>query len=480
MKILHTFFFLIFCANVAWASEPLRLDSRNPHYFYFRGEPLVLITSAEHYGAVINRDFDYITYLDELTRHHLNLTRIWVGPYREVPGNFEIAENTLAPRPGSFLPPWARSATPGAVDGALRFDLSRWNPLYFKRLKDFLRQAAKRGIIVEVNLFCPYYEDSMWEVSPLNARNNINSVGDVPRTEVLTLKHPKLVAVEEAMVRRIVSELNGFDNIFFEICNEPYFGGVTPDWQRHIAGLIVETEKQLSSRHLISQNIANGSEKVEDPDPAVSIFNFHYSRPPDSVALNYGLNRVIGNNETGFDGSADATYRIQGWEFLMAGGALYNNLDYSFTVKHERGDFTPNPKTPGGGSAALRRQLGILHLFFDTLPFLHMSAANHLIRNSAAAGGSICVLAEPGKVYAIYINHALIKKEGNPHCFVDGQTRKLDLAIELPGGTYEATWLDTKTGHESKRDRFTHVGSIKTLESPFYSEDVALLIRSVR
>ncbi len=48
---------------------------------------------------------------------------------------------------------------------------------------------------------------------------------------------------------------------------------------------------------------------------------------------------MIGNNETGFKGTADTPYRIQAWDFLMAGGALYNNLDYSFTVGHERGDF---------------------------------------------------------------------------------------------------------------------------------------------
>jgi hypothetical protein len=58
-------------------------------------------------------------------------------------------------------------------------------------------------------------------------------------------------------------------------------------------------------------------------------------------------------------GNADAIYRIQGWDFLMAGGALYNNLDYSFTIGHEQGDFKPDAKTPGGGSAMLREQLGI-------------------------------------------------------------------------------------------------------------------------
>ena len=35
------------------AAEPLRLHPENPHYFVFNGRPTVLITSGEHYGAVL-------------------------------------------------------------------------------------------------------------------------------------------------------------------------------------------------------------------------------------------------------------------------------------------------------------------------------------------------------------------------------------------------------------------------------------------
>ena len=58
----------------------------------------------------------------------------------------------------------------------------------------------------------------------------------------------------------------------------------------------------------------------------------------------------------------------------MAGGALYNNLDYSFTVGHEDGTFAPPAETPGGGSAALCRQLRHLRAFFDEIPFWRMRA----------------------------------------------------------------------------------------------------------
>ena len=41
--------------------------------------------------------------------------------------------------------------------------------------------------------------------------------------------------------------------------------------------------------------------------------------------------------------------------FLLSGGALFNNLDYSFTVGHEDGTDATN-KAPSGGGPALRRQ----------------------------------------------------------------------------------------------------------------------------
>src|SRR3982751_1641134 len=158
----------------------------------------------------------------------------------------------------------------------------------------------------------------------------------------------------------------------YEICNEPYFGGVTLDWQRHIAGLLSDAERKSGRPHLIAQNIANNQQKITDPDPNASIFNFHYARPPITVDQNYGLNKVIGFDETGFDGAADFIYRIQGWDFLFAGGAHYDNLDYSFTAGREDGTYGYPGTQPGGGSTTLRKQLGNLLRFFSGIDFVHM------------------------------------------------------------------------------------------------------------
>ena len=110
----------------------------------------------------------------------------------------------------------------------------------------------------------------------------MNGVGAVARTDVYTLdRHGGLLGVQEALTRKIVTELNGFDNLFFEICNEAYFGGVTIPWQHRIADVIVETERGLPAKHLIAQNIANNSAKVVNPIRG-AIVNFH-TRRADTV-----------------------------------------------------------------------------------------------------------------------------------------------------------------------------------------------------
>jgi hypothetical protein len=68
---------------------------------------------------------------------------------------------------------------------------------------------------------------------------------------------------------------------------------------------MVDAQKGHKYPKLISQNIANKTAQVADPHRAVSIFNFHYAVPSDAVAMNWHLNKVIGDNETGFRGTND-------------------------------------------------------------------------------------------------------------------------------------------------------------------------------
>lgn len=445
-------------------AEPIRLHPDNPHYFLFRGKPTVLVTSGEHYGAVLNVDFDYVNYLDTLAADGLNNTRMFVGAYCEPHGAFKIAHNTLAPAPGRFICPWNRSETPGYANGGHKFDLTQWDESYFDRLRDFITKALERAIIVEVNLFCPFYKDGMWELSPMNRRNNVNDIGAVGRDAVYTLdRHGGLLSVQEAMVRKIVTELEAFDNIYYEIMNEPYIRDVPLDWQRHIAQVIAETEEHLGVSHLISRNVANTKAEVREPLSEISILNFHYASP-DAVAMNYGLDRAIGDNETGFKGTGNDAYRHEGWEFMLAGGALYNNLDYSFAVGYEDGTFAYPETQPGGGGRVLRTQLRILKEFIESFDFVQMAPADEDVV-VVAEGIRVQALSQRGRQYAIYL------RRPEP-----ADSSAVQVALKAPPGNYTAEWMDTKSGHIDRSETLAHGGGTMRLKSPGFADDIALRI----
>ncbi len=434
---------------------PIRPHRENPRYLEFRGEPTVLVTSGEHYGAVLNLDFDFVPYLNELARRGFNQTRTFSGTYREVPGSFNIGSNTLAPKTGRYLSPWVKVG-----DDPEKFDLDKFEPAYFERLKTFLREADRRGIVVELVLFCPLYEQKLWDASPMNARNNVNGVGDCPREQALTLDHPKLVEKQLAFVRKVVQELNGLDNLYYEVCNEPYFGGVTIAWQNKVIEAITGAEEGLPKKHMIAQNIANEKARIVEPNSAVGLFNFHYARPPVTIAMNADLNKAIGDDETGFQGTGDAVYRKEAWDFLIAGGAAFSHLDYSFTIDHEDGTAKVESPTPGGGGPTFRGQIAGLKRFVEEFDFIKMSPDDSVIRGGVPDGVTARALVEPGRQYAVYFNGAM--PEG------------VKLSIDLPAGEYRASWFDPVGARQLQDKVVTSEGGPTTIEGPACAEDLAL------
>ena len=470
----------------ALAGDALALHPENPRYFVYRGQPLVLVGSGEHYGAVLNPDFDYRAYLATLTADGLNLTRLFVGSYVERSGDFGIARNTLAPAPERALLPWARSEEPGYALGGHKFDLDRWEPAYFERLHGFVTVARDAGVFVEVTLFSSHYGEG-WERSPLHVFNNVNGVGDLPKERANTLDNGDLRARQEALVRKVVSELKDEDNVYFEVQNEPWADRpVTVDvlhpyiepeemkvegqfwqnrvdladaasleWQAWIASVVADQERRQGSRHLIAQNYANFRYPLKRVDPAISIVNFHYAWP-EAATLNLALERALGFDESGFAGREDATYRRQAWEFLLSGGAVFSHLDYSFAVGREDG--TASYPAPGGGSPALRRQLGVLKAFLTGFDLPALTPRSDLV--VAAPGAFVRCLATPGKAYALYVAG-------------DGDTT---LTLELATGRHRAEWIDVLTGGVVESVSLDNDGGRARLRSPAYDTDIALRV----
>jgi len=454
----------------AQENQPIRLHPENSHYFLFRGKPTVLITSAEHYGAVLNPDFDYLTYLNVLQAAGLNLTRTVNGNYLESKDGTIIPwaadQNTLCPRPGRYLAPWARSSTPGYHNGGNKFDLEKWDEAYFRRLRDFVFEAGKRGVVIEFNMnYVMYGEDLGWILNPMNIRNNINGVGSIPFNLVNTISDRGVLASQDSLLRKTVTELNQFDNVYYEICDEPYISHadqkLTDEWQNHLVSTLVETERSLPNKHMIAWNYANFSAEVANPNPAVSVFNFHYAYPPTAVPLNYKWNKAIAFDET-HEGTVTRDRRREAWAFILSGGAVYNNLDWSFALDDPTG--TGKVEQPGGRYDAqqLRRQLSALKDFIQSFNFIRMFPNNSMLQD-LAQGATAYVLVEPGAACAIYVLGG-----GQP-----------TFSVDVRAGKYRAEWLNPRSGAIDKTEDLEHHGGLLKLVSPDYVEDIALRLVTV-
>ena len=126
-------------------------------------------------------------------------------------------------------------------------------------------------------------------------------------------------------------------------------------------------------------------------------------------------------------GARRTPYRTEGWEFLLAGGGLYNNLDYSFTVGHEDGTFEYPPTQPGGGGATMRRQLGVLRRFIDGFDLVRLRPRPNWSRAACrTAARSRCW--RRARAFGVYL-----RRQRSPAAFSAGG----GLLVPPASGTYQ-------------------------------------------
>ncbi len=465
------------------AAGPIQLHPENPHYFLYKGKPLALITSAEHYGALLNLDFDYRTYLKTLSEEGMNYTRIFTGTYFEIAGeSFGIQNNTLAPDKNKVISPWGIIVY--GLSGNWKYDLSTWNEAYFERLKDFMAAATEYDIIVEVTLFSSIYRDGHWDICPQNPENNINIAGGLSRFDAQTLNNGELLSYQLSFVQKMVNELNEWDNFFFEIQNEPWSDHTVPvynivnkedlkvgdwsykadfadeasmAWQEKIASVITEEEEKMAKKHLIAQNYTNFKAPIPAVSDHISIINFHYAWP-EAANWNYHYNKVLGFDESGFAGSGDQVYRRQAWQFMLSGGGLFNSLDYSFFVGHEDG--MGENKAPGGGSKTLRFQLKVLSEFLHGFSLEKMYPNHSCVKSSP--GLISYVLSDQNNAFALYLRAI--------------GTEQTSLLLETGDGNFLVQTLNAITGSYSDPVTIASREGILTIDVELPDEELALKI----
>jgi hypothetical protein len=479
---------LVLCALGAAGlrSEPIKLNPVNPHYYLFNGKPTILITSAEHYGGVVNGEFDYIAYFDALKAYGMNYTRIYPGFLFEPMGKF-MKGNTLGSKPSKLILPWARSDKPGYPLGGNLFDLDKWNPEFFTRLKDFVAKAGERGIVVEICFFNAQYGDT-WPMSPLYFENNIQGEGKFDYEDAQTLKHADITRRESDYVRKVTEEVNGFDNVILEICDEPYLTGTPIElagpWIGHMVEVIKDAENKLPKKHLIAQQIegpmGGPCDYTAHPDVSVIVTQYVWEGSHEQMGglmaldYEYDKNKPIDFNETDYYpgwylGDRIGDSRVEAWEFVVGGGGSFNQLNGLYTVRDPGA-------TRNEENAQLLRALQSLNKFMYSFDFLKMRPDRSFVIGGIPLGAFARGMSEAGKQYAFYHHHSAFGRSTASYKVTPGNYQE-QLQVDLPPGTYQIEWVEPATGSVLDSKKVVHGGGRQSLTAPSHAIDVALRIK---
>ena len=271
---------LVMAQNPTAAPGPLVVSRANPRYFTVApGHPgsgrAVYLTGSHIWNNLHDgmgpgaacvepaEAFDYPRYLAFLKEHGHNFIRQWRWEQfksQAAGGSFHLC---MTPQP------WLRTGPGTAKDGKPKFDLSRFDPAYFDRLRQRVVAAGSEGIYVSVMLFDGWAlhlspaPDNV-EGHPFFAANNVNGVGitSIVDYQVLPL-NPRVQTLEAAYIQRVVDALHDLPNVLYEVANESSGGGTVdsnfakmvgltqvPDWgnstawQYWVIDVVKEYERQ--------------------------------------------------------------------------------------------------------------------------------------------------------------------------------------------------------------------------------------------
>jgi hypothetical protein len=218
------------------ADGPLAVSTRNPRYFTPTSGPragrAVYLTGSHiwnnlHDGMGPGPDgpaeperLDYEAYLRFLADRGHNFIRLWRWEHirsQAAGGNYHLE---MTPQP------WARTGPGTGRDGKPRFDLERFDDAFFDRLRHRVVAAGELGMYVGVMLFEGWAlhlspPPDQIEGHPCHAGNNVNGIAatSIDDLQVLPLD-PRVRAIQEAYVRRVVDTVGDLPNVLWEVANE--------------------------------------------------------------------------------------------------------------------------------------------------------------------------------------------------------------------------------------------------------------------
>jgi hypothetical protein len=297
------------------------------------------------------------------------------------------------------------------------------------------------------------------------------------------LDNKALAGEQLRYVEKIVLETNEFDNVIYEIIDEPSLGKTQPPpnkinpWISEHFNLIINTESKLPKKHIIAQQLEVGVDFCGDDRLAlivtqyIGVSSFQIGGPP---ALNncYVFNKPIELNETAYvpswyDRDHEAISRLESWEFMIGGGAGFNQLNGYFVPSNPSGENENN----------LKILTGFRHLrtFLESFDFVKMTRDMNTVRK-LSIGASINMISEKGRQYAMYIHHSFPILNWGTYYEPNYGVYEPVLTLRLEKGDYAVTFVEPATLKTLKEITLTSEGKEITVSCPRYTLDLAVKI----
>jgi len=247
-------------------SGPLKVHPSNPRYFTDGSGRAVFLTGSHTWANLQDTGvapvpvFDWEGYLAMMKSHNHNFMRLW--------GWQQSAWAPWTPDQILFEPVVYQRAGPGAaLDGGAKFDLKKFNPAYFDRMRARLTECRDRGIYCAVQLFQGFSSNKghqcgsrTWDGHPYNAHNNINGVdGDKNGDQLVDIDEPEIRELHAAYLRKVTDTVAGLDNVLYEVINE----GGAKDWDWWVVDLVHKLEDEKRQRHPVGLT-GGGAERMEE------------------------------------------------------------------------------------------------------------------------------------------------------------------------------------------------------------------------
>jgi hypothetical protein len=238
----------------------------------------------------------------------------------------------------------------------------------------------------------------------------------------------------------------------------------------------LETEESLPKKHLLGQTVQNLSPDLSG-EAWCAWLPTEYVRPAGSAMdRDYATNKPIVDVESDYYGyGLTKPYtvedvRVEGWWFMLQGGAGFINLNGEYRRDQESGGKDTQ--------AVIIPQKKILKDFMDRLDLARMVRFTNFSGVPADAFGG--AIAEEGKQYALYVFHGTNDGKWGAHFIAKPASYRDTITLRgIPPGTYRLEWVDPSTGAERGTDNIRWAGGDLTIRTPAFRIDLALRMRRV-